>query len=524
MRSTQLKSSYDIAIAGSGFAGSLMAMIARRLGYSVMLLERGRHPRTVIGESSTPLANLLFEELCQRYELPALAPLAKWGTWQRTYPHIGCGLKRGFSFYHHPSAAPDDPSANFATQLLVAASPHDEIGDTHWYRADFDALLVEHAQQIGVDYADETRVETVLCKPDGVRLAGTSCGAPFSFDVRFLIDATGPRGLLQRGLKLRESELRGYPQTQALWSHFEGVARPTDSTLGVPPYSPQDAAVHQLFDGGWIWVLRFNNGITSAGVAVTDAVAGQVGLTEGEPAWRRLLSRMPHLQTQFSNAHAVEPFRHIPRLASLSEQVVGESWAMLPSAAGFVDPLLSTGFPLTLLGIERLAKILESGLDAPSLPSDLEIYAQKTKDELSAAARLIAALYANMDNFAVFRALTLLYFAAASYSEAARRLHKPHLATSFLLHDHAIFGASTQKLLERAIQRPIGCESAQFICEIQQAITPFDIAGLSKPNARNWYPVAANDLLDGCAKVESTPAEIEALLQACGFYPAGQPR
>ena len=31
---------------------------------------------------------------------------------------------------------------------------------------------------------------------------------------------------------------------------------------------------------------------------------------------------------------------------------------MLPSAAAFIDPLFSTGIPLTLLGIERLAEML----------------------------------------------------------------------------------------------------------------------------------------------------------------------
>ena len=48
----------DVAIVGSGFAGSLTALALRRQGRSVVLLERGRHPRFAIGESSTPLANL----------------------------------------------------------------------------------------------------------------------------------------------------------------------------------------------------------------------------------------------------------------------------------------------------------------------------------------------------------------------------------------------------------------------------------------------------------------------------------
>src|ERR1700761_1677454 len=92
---------YDIAIVGSGFAGSLLAMIARKLGRSVVLLERGKHPRFTIGESSTPLSNLLLEELVTKYDLPRLSPLTKWGSWRNAYPEVACGLKRGFTFFHH---------------------------------------------------------------------------------------------------------------------------------------------------------------------------------------------------------------------------------------------------------------------------------------------------------------------------------------------------------------------------------------------------------------------------------------
>ena len=133
---------YDLAVIGSGYAGSLMSLIARRLGLSVLLLERGRHPRITIGESSTPLSNLLLEELADRYDLPRLRPLSKWGTWQRTYPQIGCGLKRGFSFFHHELDGTEHSAGAEQRQLLVAASPRDEIADTHWFRADVDAWLL----------------------------------------------------------------------------------------------------------------------------------------------------------------------------------------------------------------------------------------------------------------------------------------------------------------------------------------------------------------------------------------------
>ena len=49
-----------------------------------------------------------------------------------------------------------------------------------------------------------------------------------------------------------------------------------------------------------------------------------------------------------------------------------------------------------------------------------------------------------MSDVPLFKRLTALYFAAASYSEAARRLNKPHLAPGFLLHAHPTFGPELQ--------------------------------------------------------------------------------
>src|SRR5213075_964570 len=128
---------------------------------------------------------------------------------------------------------------------------------------------------------------------------------------------------------------------------------------GEAPYPVDDAAVHHVFDGGWIWVLRFNNGITSAGVAATAKLANELRLEEGAPGWERLLKRLPTVAEHFSEAKAQLPLIHVPRLSFRTSAAAGPGWARLPSAAGFVDPLLSTGFPLTLLGISRLAKIID---------------------------------------------------------------------------------------------------------------------------------------------------------------------
>ncbi len=512
--------SYDIAIVGSGFAGSLMAMICQRLGRSVVLIDKGKHPRFAIGESSTPMTNLLLEELTHRYDLPSIRPLTKWGSWQRTHPEIACGLKRGFTFYHHnlnrPAISPPDRSQ----QMLVAASPNDVISDTHWYRADVDHFLVREAQETGVDYFDETNLTCLEQGSDGFTLQGWRDARELNISAKFLIDASGPRGFLHRALGLEEIDLPNFPATQALYNHFTGVERLDQLPFGAsdeePPYPIDDAAVHHIFDGGWVWVLRFNNGVTSAGVAATDKLASELKLAEGEDAWRRLLNKLPP-QEQFQNARPTQPFTHIPRLSFRSAAFSGLNWAMLPSAGGFVNPLLSTGFPLTLQGIGRLASIIEKCWDSAEFSAQLEEYTNATEDDLLAAARLIAALYANMHDFPVFSAVSLLYFTAVSYAETARRLGKPQLAGAFLMRDHPIFGVVISALLERARRPRSVRESVELIEDIHHAIEPFNIAGFGDPHRNNWYPFDSEDLLRSASKVEASYEEVARMLKQCSI-------
>src|SRR4051812_10142051 len=218
-------SHFQIAVIGSGFGGSLMAMIAQRLGFSTVLIERGRHPRFVIGESSTPLANLLLEEISGDYDLPGVRPLCKWGTWQKHLPQLACGRKRGFTFYHHAFDRPFATDGPGRRQLLVGASPNQDIADTHWYRPDFDRYLVEYAESLGVTYWDQTELTAATEETNGMRFAGSRRGETLEITAEFVIDASGARGFLFRALNLGEKSVTAFPGTQALFSHFENVAQ-----------------------------------------------------------------------------------------------------------------------------------------------------------------------------------------------------------------------------------------------------------------------------------------------------------
>lgn len=525
-----MKLECDLAIVGSGFAGSLLAMTARRQGRSVILLERARHPRFVIGESSTPLGNLLLEELSDRYDLPLVRPLSKWGTWQKCHPQVGCGLKRGFTFYQHRWGDRCATAPDRADQLLVAASPHDTVADTHWYRPDFDLLLAREAERMGARHWEEVQLQQVRFDGGGATLRGIRGGQDCEVRARFVVDASGPRGFLFQQLGLAESPMENLPPTRSVFTHFRGVGRMEEQCrshsqargLEMPPYRPDDAALHHIFPGGWIWVLRFNNGITSAGAVAREDVADELGFAEGAAGWQRLLERLPSVRDQFARSEAVLPFVTSPRLAFRCGPMVGERWALLPYAAGFVDPLLSTGFPLTLLGVGRLAEVLAAGWEMDDWTSGLQDYAHRSGAEFAAAERLIAALYTSFTTFELFRSLSLLYFTAATFTESVRRLGHPERAGGFLLHDHPTFGPALRRICDRAIQasragRLDYAEQAALQAEVRQAIEPLDVAGLTKRDRQGWYPVDLADLYEAANKVGATHVEIDAMLRRCGL-------
>ncbi|MDB6039442.1 MAG: 2-octaprenyl-6-methoxyphenyl hydroxylase [Verrucomicrobiales bacterium] len=489
-------------------------MISQKLGYSTVLVDRVSHPRFAVGESSTPFSNLLLESISNEFHLPQLAGFIDWGHWQAAHPNIACGLKRGFSFFHHERNLPFIPDLRHANELLVAASPRNSLADTHWFRSEFDGHLAGEAATLGVKFFDRTNLTRLEgLDSDGiVTLAAQRGEDRFTLRTRYVIDATGPRGALFSALNLDEASLNPMCPTQTLFTHFRGVLRWDELFSGnsseVPPYPIDDAAVHHVFDGGWIWVLRFNNGIVSAGISAREEFAREFGLHEGAAGWDRVLQLFPSIQTLFKRSSAIEPFRFQPRSSFRSARVEGRNWSLLPAAAGFVDPLLSTGFALNLLGILRLARALEThGLRTRAFDDEISSIGRIAIREFEAVSHLVGALFRSMDRFDRFRSLSMLYFAAASFSESAWRLGRESAASSFLLCDQEPF-ASQLKEICRQVDDPRFCLSEA----VSQAIAPFNVAGLCNATRNHWYPVNAGDLISSHAKLGVSRLAVEDLL------------
>lgn len=516
-----MRNDFDLAIIGSGFSGSLLAMIARRTGRSVLLIDRNTHPRFAIGEATSPLLNLVIEQIANRYDLPRLKPLTTWGEWQRNYPQLVSGLKRGSTYFKHEPGRPYRTAPDHSNQLLVTGCPNNDAADTHWLRSDVDYFLLQEAIACGAEYLDQTELLGIeLRDGSGAKLRGERHGQAVKLRAHLVVDASGSRGFLSRALGIPEKPFAGFPATQALYSHFIGVPRcdemPDYEIGSAPPYPLDDAAVHHVFDGGWMWLLRFNNGVTSAGIAVTEELANELNLSEGAAAWQRFLARFPSIAAQFAGARAIREFTWLSRLAYRSELAAGEGWAMLPSAAAFVDPLFGAGMAMTALGVERLGRLLEENLGDRELNEKLCEYGRLTLMEADHTAGFIAGCYAAFPRFELFASLSMVYFAAASYCEMARRLGRNHLAQRFLAVDHQDFAADAETL-SQILRRNESLDSIFFAAQVKQKIDCLNVAGLCDQRKRNWYDVDLEDAINCAGKLELTAEEMDRFLQSAAW-------
>ncbi len=486
----------DLAILGSGFGGTLLAIIARTLGYSVALLERGTHPRFAIGESSTPLADFKLAAIADRFGLDWLRPFAKYGTWKANYPHLTCGLKRGFSFFRHDLGKAFTPTAHNTNALLVAASPDDAIADTHWFRAEFDAHLVNRAIAEGVPYLDRLEIHSIRHSDRGWELEGIRPDGAASIHAGFLVDATGNGQALSQPLGLESVDpscLRA--RSRAVYSHFVGVARWHDvlqETAGPAATAehmfPCDAAaLHQIIDGGWMWVLRFENGVTSAGFSLDPETHPIRPDETPEAEWKRLLRTYPSLARQFTEAEPVRPFVRTGRLQRRLTQAAGPNWALLPHSAGFLDAWLSPGIAQTLFAVNRLGRLLAEDWRSPTREQRLAGYGRAVLRELAWVDEITGTCFACFDRFPVMATVTMLYFAAAMFCEERERTGQAGPDEAFLLADHPGYREMADRLFRQALTVDAS-DSDRFMAAARHGFEPYNLCGLCDPDRRNMYP------------------------------------
>ncbi len=481
----------DVVILGSSFSGSLLAWILAGQGLRVVLIDQSIHPRFAIGESSTPVADMLLEHLASRWQLPALAPLARFGSWQRHYPQLTCGKKRGFSYFRHRPGVPFSDSPEHDASLLVAASSSDAESDTHWLREDVDCFLFRQAVAAGVTAHEGVSIDAL--EPDAAgwsvrwHVRGSNPRTSHTTSGDWLIDSTGSGSLLGRRLGLARLDATLTTQTSAIFGHFRDVdswdaAEITAGNLSTTwPFCSDDAAQHHLLEEGWIWLLRFVDGRSSAGLVVPrrSSPGSAAGEASAEAFWQGTLDRYPGLAQMFSRSEPCRPVSGCGQLSRLWSVASGPRWAMLPTTAGFVDPLHSTGIAHALHGVARLADCLTTGRD-PALA--VTAYGPAVQDEVRWIDTLVSVAYATMQDFDLFVAACQLYLLATIDFEHRLLNGEPPESSGFLAADQPSLRfaiTSARNALARIARAPAGAsEREAVLATLRTTLTPWDRASM----------------------------------------------
>jgi FADH2 O2-dependent halogenase len=411
---------YDVAILGTGLGGTLLGAILAANGLDVLLVEQGTHPRFAIGESTIPETTVLLRLMARRYGVPEIAYLSNF---HRIRSHVspGCGVKRNFSFHHHRPGEPNDPRQT--NQFMTWAPPFGP--DIHFFRQDTDAYMLTVAARRGATVRQQTEVTGIDFDATGVNLA-TAAGE--SFRARYVVDAGGIKAPVAQRLGLREEPCPLRTRSRTIFTHMVGVTpydrcAPPRSEHGLPSPLAQ-GTLHHLFDGGWIWVIPFDNhpsstnGLCSVGLTLDIA---QHPEPEGTPEeeFRRTVARFPSVARHFEAASPVRPWTGTRRLQYSSSAMVGDRFCLLPHAAAFVDPLFSSGLAVTMAAINSLAARLIAAKSDGGMSGERFRYVETwTRNAFEYYDRLVSGAYVSFRDFGLWNAWHRLWMVASLYGAA----------------------------------------------------------------------------------------------------------
>ena len=494
---------FDVAIVGSGVAGSMLAGILAGAGARVALIDRQTHPRFAVGESSTPLADALLRTLGRKHRWQRLTNWATWGGWQRDSPGATVGKKRGFTYIRdrvadgpamrgsgsneepNETAAPSGLTGRLREQrCLIAASTEDEVSDTHWHRATSDSILHRDALGRGaVDFSGctinelsvepEIRIRVRAGNHDRMLVAGT------------LIDASGS-GWVHRATNAADWTPRMQTNTSCRYAHFRYVGSSPDSLRHHDdPFDLDDAAVHHWFGSqGWAWVLRFGPELASVGWVHPGGPAPGSMVPPGRLSdvlcsARRDADESPTTDkpfiADFDPAVVTDHWRSMRRIQRWGPAVLRPRVWLLPTAAATIDPLHSTGLAHALAGVDRLANRFLSA------EGDDSTYGQLVHDEVAWVDRLVSLAYQQIHDFDRFVDACQLFLVAAIRSEHA--MDGGRHDASDVLPDGGLFGvrdAEFRRAMESAIERLSDptVSTQQRRLRICDTLQPFNVAGL----------------------------------------------
>ena len=323
---------YDVAIIGGGPAGSTAATLLSKAGRRVIVLERERFPRFHIGESLLPFSMETFTRLGIHKKLLAAGFPEKFGG--------------------EIADAGGDGAAKFYFKDGFGSRTDRSYQVT---RSEFDKVLLEHSAESGAEICEETSVDDATFSDDAVQLRVTGPdGRSRELEAKFLIDASGRNSFIGTKFKLKKSYQ--HLQKLSLFAHYDGIAREAgiDGTL--------TRMVRTL--KSWFWFIPLNNDRTSVGV-VLDAPEFKNSKLSPEEFFERAIAEQPLVRNRIGAGQRVSQVYVAADFSYRNDKLIGDRWLLAGDAAGFIDPVFSSGVFLAVLAAERAADILHEVLDHP---------------------------------------------------------------------------------------------------------------------------------------------------------------
>jgi FADH2 O2-dependent halogenase len=515
-----------VAIIGSGIGGSTLAAVLARQGLSVIVFEGGVHPRFTIGESMILETSEAMRALAEFYDVPELAYFSS----ENFYSYIGTshGVKRHFSFVHHSAGQKQD--VNRSLQAVIPRMPYGH--EIHINRQDSDYLLTSIAISYGATVRQATLIQEIEIDDDGVT-AITSKGTHYR--AQYVVDAGGMRSLLANKLEWRHRDLLSHSRT--IFTHMIDVpcfnrVGPSRDDYGFA-YPLSQGTLHHVFKGGWLWVIPFNNHpaatnpLCSVGLQLDPRLYPQRNdLTPEEEFWA-FIEQFPDIRAQLQNAHPVRDWQRVDRLQYSAHHIVGDRFALLAHAAGFVDPLYSKGLYVTHMSIFWIADLLlkakQTGDYSAAAFAPLE---EMTLGYINMHDRLVASSFKAWSNYKLWQVYAVLWLLGA-YLEYVRlvtnrlraRTREEYLD---LMRPHRLAGGGFDAFF--AVQEQIDA--------LIDAVDPDDEADVDRTVAEikaifatfKWMPSTFRDLLDGKRFLPDNKLRPNLLNSGTGFMGDGEYR
>ena len=310
----------DVIVAGSGPAGSTAATLLAQQGHRVLIIERGQHPRFHIGESMLPLSTPVFDRLGIKWD-------------KKSYLH-----KNGAEFI-------DESSGKQVRFCLNSQYQPYQVE-----RAPFDHMLVDNAVHHGAKLQQEEAVRAVDIDADGVQVT-TDLG---QYTSRYLIDATGRStfmGRMRAGIERIENLGRF-----ALYTHY----REANSAAAREMYVSGDIKV-LMVNIGWIWIIPLIDNRLSIGLVIQQSIDKS---QRGTALYEQYIKASPFLAELLAGAEQETEVQAEADFSFTNKQRHGQRYACCGDAAGFLDPIFSSGVFLAVTSAERIADRLHPALAA----------------------------------------------------------------------------------------------------------------------------------------------------------------